>query len=876
MAEPATDWERLIAKLAGEPDLAALADRRALVLVWSSDASRLLWSSDPSRWRAGPDDLDPAVRARLRDLGRGLAPWTGARFERLRLGGEGLAGPATFLCRMVQVGEEEALLTATIEPPAHGAGANRAQPAPAAPAFRRVPSADRNGVRFTWRMDASGRFAAVSDELAAAVGPRGADILGRSWADLVGRLVLDEAGAVGEALAGPGSWTRIPVLWRDMDGGRVIPVELSGAPADATAEAGARRGYGVAFPDAAEPAPPGRFAAPIPRPQTGEVAVPDRGVGPISTFRDGLGGAVQAAAALTSETVFGVLRAWFSPHLTAASGHAPPAEVSARPSLEPPESGGALSRSERGALHEIARALSTAAGEPDPTDAGRTADILPLPTRPRDPEAARILDKLPIGVLILRDETPLFANRPAVEAFGEPDLPSLVARGKLQPLFSVGSKALQGDGAATVRIERPSGQAGEFEMQAAGVTWGELPATLVSLAPLPDPGPAQRAAALELEVAARERRIADLNGTLEVVADAVVLLDASARIVWLSRSAEQAFGVAANEVVGDSIAALVATEDHRLALGCLERAMALAPGQVVECEVRGRREGATPLPFSMRVGRVEGASARFSVAFTDMSSFKALEEELREARGAAERDSANRAEFLARISHEIRTPLTAITGFAELMLEERFGPIGNQRYKGYVQDIHDSGVHVISLVNDLLDLAKATSGRIELSAAALDLNAVTQQCLALAAPLAARERTILRTSFTPGLPPVFADERSIRQVVLNLVANAIRFTGAGGQVIVSTVRGAHGDVGLRVRDTGPGMSAEEIEAALTPFRQVPSTRRGDGTGLGLPLSKALIEANRGAFAITSVPDEGTLIDIRLPVAPASLLSLAAE
>jgi signal transduction histidine kinase len=241
-----------------------------------------------------------------------------------------------------------------------------------------------------------------------------------------------------------------------------------------------------------------------------------------------------------------------------------------------------------------------------------------------------------------------------------------------------------------------------------------------------------------------------------------------------------------------------------------------------------------------------------------------MESDLREAQSAAEQASANRADFLARISHEVRTPLTAITGFAELMLDERFGPLGNERYKGYIRDIRDSGVHVLSLVNDLLDLAKATSGAQDLHPAPLDLNAVVQQCVALAGPLAGQERTIIRTSFPSNLPPVVADERSIRQIVINLLSNAIRFTGAGGQVIVSTAIGGGDEVVLSVRDTGIGMTDEEVETALTPFRQVSATRRNDGTGLGLPLSKALTEANGGVFVVTSARELGTLVEVRLP------------
>jgi signal transduction histidine kinase len=128
-------------------------------------------------------------------------------------------------------------------------------------------------------------------------------------------------------------------------------------------------------------------------------------------------------------------------------------------------------------------------------------------------------------------------------------------------------------------------------------------------------------------------------------------------------------------------------------------------------------------------------------------------------------------------------------------------------------------------------------------------------------PQANRERVIIRTSLSPRLPPVIADDRSVRQIVLNLISNSTKFTGAGGQVIVSTTLTDRGDVALRVRDTGPGMSEQDIAIALEPFRQVATTARAGGTGLGLPLTKALAEANRAGFCIKSTPNSGTLVEV---------------
>ncbi len=156
--------------------------------------------------------------------------------------------------------------------------------------------------------------------------------------------------------------------------------------------------------------------------------------------------------------------------------------------------------------------------------------------------------------------------------------------------------------------------------------------------------------------------------------------------------------------------------------------------------------------------------------------------------------AAAKADFIAKVSHEIRTPLNSMIGFAEVIMAERFGAIGNERYREYLKDMHAAGTHLVSLLNDLLDLSKIETGQLDLSFANVDLNDLTQQCVGIMQPQANRARIIIRTALTPGLPQVVADARSLRQIVLNLLANAIKFTGPGGQVIVSTAIADGGEV----------------------------------------------------------------------------------
>jgi len=216
----------------------------------------------------------------------------------------------------------------------------------------------------------------------------------------------------------------------------------------------------------------------------------------------------------------------------------------------------------------------------------------------------------------------------------------------------------------------------------------------------------------------------------------------------------------------------------------------------------------------------------------------------------------------------MRTPLNSIIGFSDVIIEERFGPIGNDRYRDYLKDIKASGSHLLSLLNDLLDLSKIEAGKMELSFERMNLNDLTQQSVAIMQAQANRARVIIRTALSMNVPGIIADPRSVRQIILNLLSNSIKFTNAGGQVIVSTAATDRGDVMLRIRDTGIGMSEKDIETALQPFRQIATSTKADanGTGLGLPLTKALTEANRARFSIKSAVNSGTMVEIIFPAA----------
>jgi signal transduction histidine kinase len=236
----------------------------------------------------------------------------------------------------------------------------------------------------------------------------------------------------------------------------------------------------------------------------------------------------------------------------------------------------------------------------------------------------------------------------------------------------------------------------------------------------------------------------------------------------------------------------------------------------------------------------------------------------------AERDAiSQQAELLTQVGQTIQAPLKAMLDSLDGLIDRTGHSTGSQHDRASLQGVHDSGMRLLDLVTDLLDLARIESGKVDRVIADMSLNDVVSRCVALLHPEAVRRRIVLRTSFSTDLPVLSADERFVRQATLNVIANAIALTEAGGQVIVSTSLADRGEIALRIRDTGVGMSAAEMEGALHPFRSGLPVEPSRGTGLGLPLTKALTEANHGRFHISSRKDEGTLVEMLFPVTGAT-------
>ncbi len=495
------------------------------------------------------------------------------------------------------------------------------------------------------------------------------------------------------------------------------------------------------------------------------------------------------------------------------------------------------------------------------------------PAPPRDvpaPPALALLDAMPTGLLVVRDGDALFANRPLLELAGYDDLAAFRDDGGPARLF--GRREGLPEAAGRIDLTTRSGAKTPAEAALQPVTWDGAPAMLATIRAAQtetrEPLAAPRMRALEMELRAAQAELRELRSVLDTATDGVILLDAEGRILSLNRSAEALFGYDQNEIAGEKLTLLLDQESHIAALDYLDGLKSNGVNSILNDgrDVRGRERNGGAIPLFMTIGRVgerEG-SAKFCAVLRDVTHWKKVEADLLDAKRAAEDANAHKSDFLARISHEVRTPLNAIIGFSQVMMSESFGPIGNDRYRQYAKDIHASGEHVVSLVNDLLDLSKIAAGRLDLTFGSVDVNAVVAGTVAMIQPQANANRVIVRSQLAQPLPSVVADERSLRQIMLNLLSNAARYTEAGGQVVASTTLSDRGEVVIRVSDTGIGMAEEEIRRAMEPFRQIPGPRSGGGTGLGLPLTKALVEANRAAFAIRSEPRKGTLVEVVFP------------
>jgi len=272
----------------------------------------------------------------------------------------------------------------------------------------------------------------------------------------------------------------------------------------------------------------------------------------------------------------------------------------------------------------------------------------------------------------------------------------------------------------------------------------------------------------------------------------------------------------------------------------------------------------TGRPLVLRMG--EDARLRFKVE--DLAGeLKDTRDEALKKRFEAETANASKTAFLANMSHELRTPLNAILGFSEIIAQECFGPVGSERYRDYAKDIHSSGAHLLSLINDLLDVAKIEAGRMDIAPHPLEAGRVFDIALKLINTKAREKDQVLSIKVEPSAPELWADERAVKQILINLVSNAVKFTPVGGRIDVVGGRAKNGDFQIMVRDNGPGIPPEKMDHVFKPFSQVDNRfdRQAGGTGLGLALVRGLAELHGGAAWMESEFGKGCSVFVTLPV-----------
>jgi len=269
------------------------------------------------------------------------------------------------------------------------------------------------------------------------------------------------------------------------------------------------------------------------------------------------------------------------------------------------------------------------------------------------------------------------------------------------------------------------------------------------------------------------------------------------------------------------------------------------------------------LLFGALLQRLQGLHRRESQM---LSAAERRNRELAKAIATAEAANRAKSEFLANMSHELRTPLNAIIGFSDVISGERYGALENAKYKTYAADINASGRHLLEIINDILDLAKIESGNLELNETAVAIQDLIGETLRIVGERAQARNLIVESSVEPRGARIHADQRALRQILLNLLSNAIKFSQPGGRISVSAEIGAAGQTIFAIEDTGIGMKPEEIPVAMSPFEQIADVlhRQHGGTGLGLPLTKSLVELHGGSLEIVSEPGVGTTVYVRFP------------
>jgi len=670
-------------------------------------------------------------------------------------------------------------------------------------------------LRFVWKIDAEGRFTEVSPELEEVVGHKYADIIGLSFADLAADWKMDRDGAVRVLLRSYNAWSGRSLDWPVEDEKTRVSVELAALPVYSPDRVfSGLRGFGVinavVKPEAADMADTGKTVAGGLSPQEHEAF----------------------------STIARHLRADI---LAVGEGQEPAPVV-----------GDNFGENDAGVRNIAAWPIETAEN-----DRQEGNDMPPL-------DKLFPLNQLPVAVLVYRDARALFINQAFLDMVGYFSADAFRQAGVLTDVLD--------EWIPRNIIRMASGDIVPVDISVRQIAWedGRL-AYMASFIRATADGP-QRAGKTEME--ALEYKSGQLAALLNMVSDGIIILDSAGIVASANETAVRMFGFSSGHMNGQLFSRFFtekSLEVIRLGFHAAKqegRRLVAGEGQ----EVEGMTARGDVLKLRVNFGRMELDDSYFLMV-RDMTRFHAIIANLIRERGQAEEALQKKARYLALVSHEIRTPINAVIGLSQLMLEEKSEPLLNNRYRDYLGDIVRSGEHIMTLLNDLLQVSKSEEDQVKLDVKPVSLPVILNEVLGLMMPQANASRVIIRSGVSDDLPSITADARSVKQILLNLLSNAIRFTPQDGQIVISAYHHRQpNEVLLRIRDTGVGMSQMELQEAMQPYRQIkrkdmPANKSAaEGTGLGLPLTRAMAEANNARFTMHSRPGKGTIAEITFMVA----------
>jgi PAS domain S-box-containing protein len=445
-----------------------------------------------------------------------------------------------------------------------------------------------------------------------------------------------------------------------------------------------------------------------------------------------------------------------------------------------------------------------------------------------------------------------FMRAPAVGAFIHPDDREMVAE-------NIRAR-LAGEDAPTdyeFRLQKPDGTPVWVDCRASTIMWEDEPAAIAALFDISDK---------KAEGEARRASEALFGKVFQVSPEIITLTRLKdGRYIDVNDRFTEILGYSREEAIGKTSVDLNIWVDEGFREEMVRHLEQDGGFRDTEAPIRTKDGEVRLLSFSAERLNFQNEDVLLVVGH-DVTDRREYETTLQESKTAAELANRSKSEFLANMSHELRTPLNAIIGFAEVLEKEMFGPVGSAKYLSYAADIRTSGTHLLEIINDILDLAKLEAGKLDLHETEFSIAEVADTCTRIIGERAREAGLTIHTHMPSDRLRLHADQRLVKQVLLNLLANAVKFTPGGGSIDIEASIGNSGNCIIRVSDTGIGMSEEDIRTALTPFGQVESSfsRKHQGSGLGVPLVKSLVERHGGNLDIRSQRGAGTTVSITFP------------